>query len=284
VIKRILVPLDPSPYTKTAVRIGCAVAERTGAELGGLAVLDIPGIEKAVGPVPLGGVYYAERLEEHKEQEAHERIRALLQDFAAICEEAGIPHHEAEGQGSPAARILYESMFYDLVITGLRTHFHFETEKDKQEGEPVDKILDHTVTPVLAVPPEFPATDIVADHSRILVAFDGSFPAARALQRFVQLGFSGAAEVTLLMSDPDKEKADSLLSRAEAYLRAHAIGNVKRQWIATEIFEGIRDHGLDRATLVVVGAHTKKGLFDFKLGSLTQKLVREVEKPILIGP
>jgi nucleotide-binding universal stress UspA family protein len=100
----------------------------------------------------------------------------------------------------------------------------------------------------------------------------------------VQLGFPGAAEVTLLMSDPDKEKADSLLSRAEAYLRAHAIRNVKRQWIATEIFEGIRDHGLNRATLVVAGAHTKKGLFDFKLGGLTQKLVREVEKPILIGP
>jgi nucleotide-binding universal stress UspA family protein len=253
VIKRILVPLDPSPYTKTAVRIGCAMAKRTGAELGGLAVLDIPGIEKSVGPVPLGGLHYAEE----------------------------IPHHEAEGQGSPVARIHYESMFYDLVITGLRTHFHFETEK--KDGEPVDKILDHAVTPVLAVPPEFPATDIVADHSRVLVAFDGSFPAARALQRFVQLGFPGTAEVNLLTSDPDKEKADGLLSGAMAYLRAHGFGNVKKQWIATEIFEGIRDHGLDRATLLVVGAHAKKGLFDFKLGGLTQRLIREVEKPILIG-
>jgi nucleotide-binding universal stress UspA family protein len=281
VIKRILVPLDPSPYTKTAVRIGCAMAKRTGAELGGLAVLDIPGIEKSVGPVPLGGLHYAEHLEEHKEQEAHERIRALLHDFATICKEEEIPHHEAEGQGSPVARIHYESMFYDLVITGLRTHFHFETEK--KDGEPVDKILDHAVTPVLAVPPEFPATDIVADHSRVLVAFDGSFPAARALQRFVQLGFPGTAEVNLLTSDPDKEKADVLLSGAMAYLRAHGFGNVKKQWIATEIFEGIRDHGLDRATLLVVGAHAKKGLFDFKLGGLTQRLIREVEKPILIG-
>ena len=52
-IKRILLPLDSSPYTDTAMEIGCDLAERHGAELTGLVILDIPGIEKSIGPVPL---------------------------------------------------------------------------------------------------------------------------------------------------------------------------------------------------------------------------------------
>ena len=47
-IKRILVPLDPSDYTKTAIQVGAQIAKRTDAELTGLVILDIESIEDSI--------------------------------------------------------------------------------------------------------------------------------------------------------------------------------------------------------------------------------------------
>jgi nucleotide-binding universal stress UspA family protein len=54
-IKRILIPLDSSNYTDTAIEIGCDLAKRHGAELTGMVIMDIPGIKETISPVPLGG-------------------------------------------------------------------------------------------------------------------------------------------------------------------------------------------------------------------------------------
>ena len=60
-VKSILIPLDPSPYTDSAIEIGCRMAKYHGAQLTGLVILDIPGIEKQIGPVPIGASYYADK-------------------------------------------------------------------------------------------------------------------------------------------------------------------------------------------------------------------------------
>ena len=46
VIKRILIPLDPSPYSKSALNLACIIAKVYNDELTGLVILDIPGIEE----------------------------------------------------------------------------------------------------------------------------------------------------------------------------------------------------------------------------------------------
>lgn len=52
--------------------------------------------------------------------------------------------------GNPAEIIFNYSMFFDLIITGLETHFNFEVT-DKP-GNNLDELLNHSITPVLAVP------------------------------------------------------------------------------------------------------------------------------------
>ena len=79
-IKRILVPLDPSPYSKSAVQLACQIAKIYQAEVTGLVILDLPGIEDSIGPVPLGGIYMADKLEKEKTQEAKKRIEMLLKE------------------------------------------------------------------------------------------------------------------------------------------------------------------------------------------------------------
>ena len=279
-IRRILIPLDPSPYTDTALATGCTFARELGAELTGMVVLDIPGIEKSIGPVPLGGFYYAERLEKHREEEARERIRSLLSKFQEKCESEGVAHRETEHQGAPGEQIIRESLFYDAVVMGLRTFFHFETSD--RAGDSLEEVLDHSITPIFGVPESFTFPNFPEEKIKVLVAFDGSIPSARALQRFAQFAFPEAMEVTLLNSDEDKDKAMYFLAQAEAYLRTHSIANIKKEWTTQDIIDTIDQDYLNAADFVVVGAHSKKGLFDFIVGSLTRHLIDAAKKPVLI--
>jgi len=280
-IKRILIPLDPSPYTETALEIGCIIARQYNAQITGLVILDIPGIKKTVGPVPLGATEYAEKLEKVKEKEAHEHIHLLLSKFKEKCIKEGIRFHEAERQGCPSVRIIRESIFYDLVIIGLRTFFHYPI-KDKP-GDTLDEIMDSSITPILGVPKQFQYPDIPKEQIKVLIAFDGSLPSASALQSFVNIALPDVMEVLLLTSDDNNDSADYHLSQAEAYLKAHSIFNIKKEKTTRDIIKTVEEKYLDWATFIVVGAHSKSGIFDFMVGSLTKELIKTDKKPLLIS-
>jgi nucleotide-binding universal stress UspA family protein len=277
-IKRILIPLDSSPYTDTAIEMGCDLAKRHGAELTGLVVLDIPGIEKTIGPVPLGGLYYVDVLEKSIRQEARKHIQKLLVHFTERCRREEVSHYHAERQGSPSERIIRESMFYDFVIIGLRTYYHFRADSP---GDSLENIMDHSVTPIYAVPEH--ATVPSAGKTKVLTAFNGCLPSARALHRLTQLAFPPTTEVTVLMSDPDKETSRYYLDQAEAYLNAHSIEKVNKEWTSRNIIEAVKDGYLDWPDVIVLGAHCKRRMVDFMLGSLTKYLIEEAKKPLVIG-
>ena len=280
-IKRILIPLDPSPFTESALKIGTTMAKINQAELTGLVILDIPGIEKSIGPVPLGGLHYAEKIEKAKQKEAADRIQQLQEKFKNICENEGVSYRLAELQGSPSERIIQESIFYDAILIGMRTFFHFETQDSP--GDSLEKILDETITPVYAVPEKLDLPNVPIEKIRVLIAFDGSLPSARALQRIAQLAPVDIFEVRLLISEEDEEKAHYYLNEAESYLKCHNVNNIQKEWIKDNIKDAIDQKYLDWAHVIVVGAHSKAGLFQFMVGSLTQHLIKIAKKPILIG-
>ncbi len=280
-IKSILIPLDPSPYTDSAIEVGCRMAKYHGAQLTGLVILDIPGIEKQIGPIPIGGSYYADKLEEKHTKHAQERIDQLSHKFRAKCEAAGVKHAETQNQGSPSDRILHESLFYDMVITGLRTHFHFET-KDKP-GRSLHELLEESITPIYGVPKDLIIPDIDSEKIKVLIPFNGSLPSAKALQRFAQFMIPDLTQPRLIISHDDEDVASSMLSHAKDYLELHGFKNISTDWTTDDIIDSCKDSLLDWADVVVVGAHSKRGLFDFMVGSLTEHLIKWNKKPVLIG-
>ncbi len=280
-MRRILIPLDPSPYSKAALSAGIIIAREHGGELTGLVILDTGAIEKSVGPVPIGGIEYADRIGDHRKKEAAERIESLLEDFRNRCRDAGVAHREAERQGSPSHRIMEESEYYDLVVMGLRTYYHFETQDNA--GDSLDKVLDHSAVPILGVPAKVNLDLGGEPPPDILIAFDGSLPSARALHHFCRLWGNHPANVNLLLSDRDENTARHRLGEAEAYLHAQGLDRVKKRWTAEPIIKAVDRRFLGEADLVVAGAHSKKGLLDFMVGSLTRHLIEEAKKPLLIG-
>jgi len=281
VIKRILVPLDPSPYSKSALNLACIIAKNYNAEITGLVILDIPGIKDSIGPVPIGGIHLANKLEKGKKDEAQKRIESLLEGFRDKCASEGVRFKEAERQGSPSEEIIEESIYYDVVFAGLRTFFKFETS-DKY-GDTLDEILKEAVTPVYGIPDHLSFSLKPDRKIKILIAFDGSPLAARALQRFSQLIKPEFYEITLLNASDEEEEGMQLLTKAANYLAAHEITDVKKEWVDGDVNEIIESDYYDAMDGFVVGAHARKGVFDFLIGSLTKFLVRKAEKPVFIG-
>lgn len=85
------------------------------------------------------------------------------------------------------------------------------------------------------------------------------------------------------MSDKDEATANFYLYHAEAYLRAHTIDNVKTVWTRHNIIETIESEYSNWADLIVAGAHSKKGVVDFMVGSVIKYLIKEAKKPIFLG-
>ena len=93
-----------------------------------------------------------------------------------------------EDVGTPFVQILMEAQRYDLILLGRQTHFDYGSE-----GEP-----DETLGKVL---PDSPrpggrrAEDAPASGEAVVVAYDGSLQAARALYAFEASGLGAAREV-----------------------------------------------------------------------------------------
>ena len=117
-INRILVCLDKSTYTDAAIDYACWLARHHAASLEGLVVLDVEGIERSVGAVPLGAMKFAKTSIAAKEENYHQLMETLLAKFSERCEAAGVRHTEFEMQGEPAEAILEESNYFDCVTIG----------------------------------------------------------------------------------------------------------------------------------------------------------------------
>ncbi len=277
-IKRILIPLDPSEYCRTALKYGKFLAHHHDAELAGMTILDEPGISKSVGPVPAGGSAFAKEMRQKHEQQAVEKLDLLLEDFKKQCSDENINHKILKRQGDPADIIHAESFYFDMVVTGLRTFFSFES--DDKPGNTLDKMLDHSITPILALPEEM---SLPETPSKIVIAHDGSIPSARAMHQFARSFLPKDCEIILLNSSSDMEKGHKCLDCAEVYLRSHEFNNIKKEWSPQNINQIVDEKYYDSTDIFVIGLHAKKGILDFFIGSLSRHLIQKAEKALFIG-
>ncbi|MFW5702157.1 MAG: universal stress protein [Bacteroidota bacterium] len=280
-IKKILLPMDFSEYSVKSLELAGRIARFHNAELTALVVLDIPGIERSIGPIPAGAEFYARKLEKARIDEAQQRINDLIARFKSYCDENGIRHAEHHTQGIPSGQILEESKFFDLLVIGLRTYYRFGREDSP--GDTFDEILDHSITPVLAVPKQFHAEAFSERPIRAVLAFDSSLPACRAMQRFAQLAVHGFVDLKIVMSHEDTLVARHNLESARSYMQAHFMDNIEIIHTTENIIKVINNQHIEWADIIALGAHTKKGILDFMVGSLTRFLIQEERTAIFIG-
>ncbi len=278
-IKRILVGLDPDDDTRHATDYAIQMAVHHGAEVTGLAVVDERDIETAAAPELY--MYKAPMVREELSEEARQTARKLIDQFEERVKDSDVEFADTVEEGVPFERIIEDMKYHDLLVIGREPHFFYH--EPEQRTDTLEKVVTEGVSPVLVV------ADAFRPVQKVLLAYDGSVPAARAMQQFVQhrpFGTEATLEVVNVRSRGDKSVDESklLLKLAQSYCSAHGF-NVSTASIETHGDTGaqILHHAEEiDADLVVAGAHAMSRVRKWVIGSATEHLLVESDLPLFL--
>jgi nucleotide-binding universal stress UspA family protein len=279
--QRILVVLDPDSDTPVATDTALAIARRFDAEVTGLALVDKDSIESESMGGGIGSMYYAEKLREKLTEETRDRAHALLRQFTARVEAAGVRHTgDRVGEEGLVRSLLDEMRTHDLLVAGRESHFYYANPERRTRT--LAKVVESAAAATLIVGTE------TRDIRRVAVAYDGSTSAARVLQKFAHLRpFGTDLDVELVHvrggSTSDRLTSDRLLADAEAYLHAYGFTSVVVSGIEGDPAERVAGYADgEHADLIVAGAFTKSGFRKMVFGSSTTKLLEEAKVPLFL--
>lgn len=179
-------------------------------------------------------------------------------------------------EGDAIDAIVAASDIHDLIVMGRDATFH--AEPHGKVSQIIERLLRQNPRPLVVVP------EGKETAGRILVAYDGSVPAMRALQMFCLLGIAGKSEVTIASIHAQRATAEELGRRAVQYLNAHAIGAQARVVETDAEPAGVLIElasELD-ARFIVMGAYGRRGWREYILGSTTDKLLGASNSPLFI--
>ena len=105
----------------------------------------------------------------------------------------------------------------------------------------------------------------------------------RALRQFARLYSGSKVNVTLMHCSDGGENHMELLTKSQAFLRAHGFENVEARTESGDVKDVLSDAYCEPFDLVVLGAHGKSSLVEFFTGSLCKTFIERANKPLLIA-
>jgi nucleotide-binding universal stress UspA family protein len=274
-LSSILVGLDGSPQSASAVELAIEWARNSDALVVGLGVINEPSIRRPE-PVPLGAGHFKQRRDDTLVGRERRHVDQILEQFALRCADAGVASKLLEDVGEPCAQIQTEAQRFDLILLGNQPFFRCANTGDA--AGTLEGVVRNSPRPVVAVPERFGGGDSV------LVAYDGSIQAARALQTFHLLGLGGGRDVHILSVGADKLEASRRAGRAVEYLRLHDIAATPHAVrssgsVAPHILEHVQR--LD-AGLLIMGAYGHSSFREFLFGSVTRSVLQDSPVPVFL--
>jgi nucleotide-binding universal stress UspA family protein len=198
-------------------------------------------------------------------------VDALLTEFERGCHDAGVSGRVLKVEGDPAEAICSEAQRVDLVVVGKK---HLRDEDWNVSSHTLHSILRQSPRPVLCVP----AAD--RDRRSVLVAYDGSLQAARALQLFVGSGLAANRGLHMLTVGDEGEEVSQ---KAFDFLMGHGF--------QAELHVAEGNHTADRilemanhiqAGLIVMGTYGGTRFREFMFGSVTKAVLNRTTVPLFL--
>lgn len=276
-MKRMLLAVDGTHSGITARAFGLKWAQRQGAEVTGLAVLDVDAMTGAEA-VPLGASSYKAHRDEQHVQADRKYLDAQLKAFTTSAAGLGVKSSEILSSGDPVEAIVTEADVHDVIVMGRTTTF--DLGQETLSLDIVTRLLGAAPRPVIVTP------DAGTADGDVLVAYDGSVSSVRALQLFALLGDAWRKNrVVVLTVDETTDRAARLAQRATSYLAAHGYAATARPVTsAREPVNVILEvAGEMQAGLIVQGAFGNRSWLDFLLGSTTTAMLRDSKIPLFMS-
>ncbi|NJL28889.1 MAG: universal stress protein [Thermoanaerobaculia bacterium] len=271
-IRRILAALSGTPYTHSVITHAVAIAQRHGAEITGVTVLDPKKIED-VGPVPMGAGSFATELARHRWRLTEERVEEVVADFERTCRDAGVGCQVVREQGDPFDELVSLWRYHDFTVLELRGFFEYGVLSSPDDS--LKELVKVGVRPLFAVSQE------PRKINRALIAYNGSMESAKAMKRFIQAQVWPSVALKIVCFDM-KDEAARLLADAAAYCRAHGFEAEVENLDATPAEGLLAEIESWRADLVVLGATRRRRIFQQALGDTALEMIRNCPVPLFL--
>jgi nucleotide-binding universal stress UspA family protein len=280
-LKDVLVVLDASPASEARLRLAMCVARDHGASLSAVFGFDDQADNVPSGVVVLRHGLAAQILRNMPDIPQSAIFSDTVEQQLREC------HHAFGGDGewhtldrTDSTKLIVLARAADLIIVG-----QINPHARPKPAWRAEDIVVACGRPVLMVPYVGTFTQV---GRRVLVAWDGSREAARALND--ALPVIGAAHVVTVMTvrvrDRDLERDRETTERIVRHLARHGIPARAEQRLRRDI--GISDILLSRAMdlvvdLIVAGADCHSPLRETLVGSVSRGLFQRMTVPVLMS-
>jgi len=267
---RILIPTDGSRSAEAAARHGLVIAEAYDASVHVISVTD----EKV----------RSKGLAEAQAQDAISTLEELFEQESDLSCQSVIEH------GSPHEAILSYASENDIDLIVMGTHGRRGLGR-VLFGSVTERVIRLSNDPVVAVSPHAMAREREG-YDTILIPTDGSAAATATVDHGISIAERLGTSVRVLyviegekglppIGDPLRDEAIEVLEKVEEQASDRDISLTTHVQPGTPheaINNFVSAHGID---LVTIGTHGRSGLRRQLLGSVTERVLRTSEAPVL---
>ncbi len=277
-VKGILVALDDSPSSLSAQQVGVSFSKRYSATLTGIGVVDEPWIS-APEAIPLGGASFKVELDEKLLADARRLVHKREKAFVDFCKSQGVPCSTIDTTGVPSYEIEHFLVEYDLLIIGKEANFHFTLIQETAVS--VKQFMHDIPRPLIVTGPTLP----YQRSSNILVAFDGTFAASRALHMALLLGlFDGKAVHIASIASSLEEAQDNVTAAAKLCCTHGVQTHLHPLALSQKPAKALLDLSEElKPSLIVMGTYGHGKIEHFFHGSCAEEILRSTDIPVFFS-
>jgi nucleotide-binding universal stress UspA family protein len=275
-VKSILLPLLEGSTSGSAREYAFWLAQKQAGQIHGLGLIDVKSFEIPVLGTPDGfmpavvtpPLQESQRLLNEMSAQARERLEQLGKE----CASEGIPCSTDLRIGIPGEIVTREAVAHDIVVLA-RANYGVPERLDAL----VPGVIRGSIRPVLVAGGSF------RNIRHILIAYDGSIHAARALLIAAELGALAEIRSTLVNVSGSEEAGQETLAPAEAYLSHHGVTPRKKVLAGTRASDLICEIVTSsEADLLVMGAYGHSPIREMIFGSTTERVLSHCGSSVVL--
>ncbi len=277
-MEKIILGIDARQINTKALYFACYIANLTRSKLTGIFLENLP-VEDVPVMKRLYGIPYVETIvaadipgNDLKKKVCEQNIRL----FREICDSKAVNCSVHRDKGVPAAELVAESRFADLLIADTDLSF-----RDKQEKPPsafLNEVLAKSECPVVIAPSDFYGID------EILFAYDGNASSLFAIKQFTYLFPELYGKKITIMEVGEKGDLPITEKKKIGELLQMHYSSIGFQFLQGRASNELFAYLIGRKNVfVVMGAFGRNMLSAFFRPSTAELLVQTLDLPLFIA-
>jgi nucleotide-binding universal stress UspA family protein len=280
----ILLPLTEGPEDTCAWEYALWLAREKGGHIQAIAVIDIKSFEIPVLGTADGFMpsVVSPPIAESQAlmDELTKAARARLERLAHTCAARGLSCATEVRTGIPGEVIAREAVAHDIVVLSRTVNANTTKGETRSVHPLISSVIRGSIRPVLVAGKRFPASGEVKN---VIVAFDGSNHAARALTTALMLCKGFNLDCMLIVAAPTEDAGMEIVEPAEAFFCHHGLKPRKKIVTGSKPSELLCDAVCTEGSdILVMGAYGHSPIRELIFGCTTERVLSHCEAAVVL--